>query len=92
MNLMHEKWVRDDLRDRSHIPHALKVFDENIEAGIRRFRDGELSAWDIADSQWRARIKVWSRNPNLWNADMWGPPPGAEGCRAPHSILAEVRA
>jgi hypothetical protein len=92
MNLMHEKWGRDELRDRSHIPHALKVFDENIEAGIRRAKDGALSAWDMAESQWRARVKGWLKRPELWNADMWGPPPGVEGCRAPRSVLVEVRA
>jgi hypothetical protein len=92
MNLMHEKWLRDDLRDRSHIPHSLKQFNENIEAGIRRHQQGEETFWEMADSQWRSRVKGWSKNPQLWNADMWGPSPGDPACRAPRSIMAEVNA
>ena len=86
---MHEKWLRDDLRDRSDIPHSLKVFDGNIECAIHRHRDGEMSVWEAADSQWRARVKAWARK-RFWFADMWGPPPDDPACRAPNSVLAEV--
>jgi hypothetical protein len=91
MNIMHELWTRDNLRDRSHIPHSLKVFDENIEAGIRRHKGGgDWSASDMVDSLWRARLRVWTESPSWWNHDMWGPPPGTPGCRAPRAVIAEA--
>jgi hypothetical protein len=89
MNLMHERWLRDDLHDRSHIPHSLKVFDENIEVAIRRAQDGEMSTCDVGESQWRARLKGWKRNSGLWNENQWGPPPNVTGCRAPRSLVGE---
>jgi hypothetical protein len=92
MNLMHEKWLRDQLRDRSHIPHCLKVFDENIEAGIRHQKQGDVTTWEMADSQWRSRLKVWIMRPDLWRTEMWGPPPGDSACRAPRSVMVEVSA
>jgi hypothetical protein len=90
MNIMRERWLRDDIKDRSHIPHSLKVFDENIEVAIRRAKDGEISAWDVADTQWRARIKGWIKNPFRWVENMWGPPPNHPECRAPLSLITEA--
>lgn len=90
MSIMHEKWLRDDLRDRSHIPHSLKLFDENIEAGIRRANGDEVTPWDMEESKWRSRIKGWKRNPDFWNVDMWGPRPNQLGCRAPCALLKEA--
>jgi hypothetical protein len=90
MNLMHERWLRDTIKDKSHIPHSLKVFDENIEAAIRRAKGGDVSSWDLAESQWRARIKGWINNPLRWTENMWGPPPNHPGCRAPASLINEL--
>lgn len=87
---MHERWLRDEIKDRSHIPHSLKVFDENIEVAVRRAKDGEVTPWDLIESQWRARIIGWKKNPVHWQDNMWGPPPDQAGCRAPSSLLNEL--
>lgn len=89
MNLMHERWMRDDLKDRAHIPHSLKVFDEAIDSAIRRARDGEVSTWDLEDSRWRARLTGWKRKSSFWLEDHWGPPPGSPGCRVPGAVRRE---
>lgn len=93
MTYMHEKWMGNhDLSDRSKIPHSLKLFDENIEAAIRRVAAGgaEVDMWEQAQSQWRARISFWLKKPESWRVEMWGEPPGHSDCRAPHSLLAEL--
>ena len=90
MSIMHEKWLRYDLRDRAHIPHSLKVSDENIEAGIRRAQGEEVTTWDMEESKWRSRVKGWRRNPAFWNAEIWGPHPDQPGCRAPRSLLKDA--
>jgi hypothetical protein len=90
MNVMHEKWLRDDLRERSHFPHSLKLFDENMEAAIRRAHGDEVTTWDMEESKWRSRLKGWKRNPTFWNVENWGPRPDQPGCRAPRSLLAEA--
>jgi len=89
MNLLHERWLRDAIKDRSHIPHSLKLFDENIEVAIRRAKMGELSTWEISDNQWAARLRGWKKNSAHWIENMWGPPPNHPGCRAPDSLLNE---
>jgi len=93
MNWMHEKFLRfGNAKDRSYLPSALKVFNDNIETAIRRHQNGgQLDEWDRRDSQWRARVKGWARNPRLWRQDMWGPPPGQPGCRLPRSVLVELK-
>lgn len=90
---MHERWLHQhDLSDRSNIPGCLKIFDENIESAIRRQLAGgaELDVWEQVDSQWRARVKGWIKNPNAWNIDMWGPLPNANDCRVPKRVIAEL--
>ena len=89
-NLMHERWLRDDLKDRSHIPHSLKIFDENIDIAIRRAKVGEQTAWETSEIQWVARLRGWKKNPKRWIENMWGPPPNQTGCRAPESLLREL--
>ena len=90
MNILHEKWLRDDLKDRSHIPHSLKPFDENIESAIRRHTQGDVTQWDIEESKWRSRIAGWLKKPSLWNQNMWGPSPDNLACRAPKALIREA--
>src|SRR5690348_1460581 len=90
MAWMHEKYLRSGhLHDRSFIPHSLKVFDENIAAAIRVMKAGGTDESEIVYSQWRARVKGWKKNADLWRTEHWGPAPGSYGCRVPKSILAE---
>jgi hypothetical protein len=87
MSLMHERWLRDEIKNRSNIPHSLKVFNDEIEAAIHRVKHGELSTWELSDSLWLARLRGWKKNPDLWPDNMWGPPPGHPQCRAPKRLM-----
>lgn len=88
MTWMHEKFLRfGEAKDRSYLPASLKVFDENIEAAIRRSQSGGQSEfWEGEISRWRARLKGWQKNPTLWNENQWGPPPDADGNRLPKEL------
>jgi hypothetical protein len=91
MSWMHEKHLRwHDKGDRTNVPGSLKVFDENIEAAIRRVAtgSGDMDEWERSDSQWRARVKMFVGN-RYWLEDHWGAPPGQPGCRVPQSIMRE---
>jgi hypothetical protein len=92
MNAMHERHLRIvDKEDRSNIPGTMKVFTENIEAALRRQSGEEVDSADKAYSQWRSRVKGWKSNVDLWRLEHWGPPPFADGCRVPKSVLAEFQ-
>jgi hypothetical protein len=88
MAWMHEKYLRSGhLRDRSFIPHSLKVFDENIAAAVRVIKAGGVDETEAVYSQWCARVHGWKRNPKTWRTEHWGPAPGEAGCRVPASLL-----
>ena len=91
MSWMHEKHVRGhDRKDRTNVPGSLKVFDDNVEAAVRRVKGiGQIDAWEADLSLWRSRLKGWKKFPQLWRTEMWGPPPFEAGCRAPKSMLHE---
>jgi len=89
MSWMHEKHLRgQNQKDRKNVPGSLKLFDENVVAAIRRVKGGgQTDAWEASLSLWRSRLKGWSKAPQLWRIEMWGPPPFEEGCRVPKSVL-----
>jgi hypothetical protein len=89
MTRMHEKSVRqNDLR--AFLPRALKVFDENIAAAIRRQSGGEVSMWDIEESRWRSRLLAYRKNPESWNVEQWGYTPLSAYCSAPKRLIREI--
>jgi hypothetical protein len=92
MNWMHEKFLRyGHAKDRSYLPASLKVFNENIEAAIRKSKgDGAFDEWEKEISKWRSRCKGWKRKKSLWRHEMWGPEPFEKGSRIPKSILMEL--
>jgi hypothetical protein len=91
MNWMHEKFLRfGEGKDRSYLPASLKVFDENIEAAIRRIKTGgQTEPWEGEISKWRSRCKSWKKN-TLWLTEHWGPKPFEAGCRVPRQVLEEL--
>lgn len=93
MNWMHEKFLRfGNGKDRQYLPASLKVFDENIEAAIRRSKGGGQSEfWENGLSQWRSRCRGWLKDKSLWRENMWGAPPFENGTRVPKSVLDELK-
>lgn len=51
--------------------------------------NGSGNAEDQQMKQWRARVGNFVRH-KLWQEDLWGPKPGAPGCKAPPEIVAEL--
>lgn len=91
MTYLHERFLRvQDKRDRSLIPHSLKLFDENIEAALRRQKGETVDLWEAELSRWRARCKFWVKNHLSWRESMWGPAPFENGTRVPGAILREI--
>jgi hypothetical protein len=92
MSWMHEKFLRfGNAKDRSYLPASLKVFNENIEAALRRQKSGgQTDETEKAYSLWRSRCKGWLKDKRLWQINMWGPEPFQEGNRVPKSILQEL--
>jgi len=91
MSLMHERWLRDDVDDRSNLPNSLKVFDEDIRIALIRLKGNELSHWDKEESKWLARLNGFKKNQAHWNVDMWGERPDHPDCRAPQHLLIELK-
>lgn len=91
MTWMHEKFLRfGGAKDRSYLPAALKVFDENIETAIRKVMNGgHFDIWENEVVKWRARCKAWKKHPELWRFEDWGPEPLKRGCRVPRDVLME---
>jgi hypothetical protein len=91
MNAMHERHLHAvDKNDRTNVPGTMKVFTENVEAALRRESGKEIDASEKWYSQWRSRLTPWKKN-KLWLNEMWGPRPNQAGCRAPKSLLSEIR-
>lgn len=88
MEYMHERHLRVEFQnDRANVPHALKIFDDNIFNALRREGvGGVIDAWEAAESQWRARMAGWKKK-KVWLREMWGPAPGENGCRVPKRFL-----
>lgn len=88
MAMMHERFLRNiDRNDRRNVPAVLSIFEENIYGALRRDGiGGVIDRWEQNESQWRARLMAFHRS-DLWNEDMWGPKPGAPGCRVPKALL-----
>jgi hypothetical protein len=93
MSWMHEKFLRfGDGKDRRYLPTSLKVFNENIETAIRRMQNGgHFDTWESEILKWRSRCKGWKKDPNLWRAESWGPPPFHDGCMVPREVLKELK-
>ena len=93
MNWMHEKFLRfGNGKDRQYLPASLKVFDENIEAAIRRAKNGGQSDfWERGIAQWRARCNGWIKDKSLWRENSWGAEPFKEGNRVPKQVLDELK-
>lgn len=93
MTWMHEKFLRfGNGKDRQYLPASLKVFDENIEAAIRRAKNGgQTEFWEGEISKWRARCKGWLKDKALWRENMWGVEPFKEGNRIPRQVLDEIK-
>lgn len=93
MSWMHEKFLRyGQAKERSYLPASLKVFDENIEAAIRKQKGGgQTEFWETEISRWRSRCRGWKRNPQLWNSNQWGPAPFEAGSRIPKAVMEELR-
>lgn len=90
MSKMHERFLHNN-QDRKHVPCSLKVFSENIDAAIHRYkRGGNYDVWENQDLQWRSRVKGWMKRPELWQIEHWGPAPGKIDCRVPKSVLREL--
>lgn len=91
MNWMHEKFLRyGQGKDRSYLPASLKVFNDNIEAAIRKSKGYEVDNFDKSMSLWRSRCLAWKKNQKLWIVNMWGPPPSEKNNRVPHLIVEEL--
>jgi hypothetical protein len=90
MSRLHERFLRNN-QDRQYVPHSLKVFDDNIRtANHRQARGGNYDTWENEELRWRSRVKGWMKQPNLWQADHWGPTPGQSGCRMPRAVMKEM--
>ena len=88
MSWMHEKFLHwHNSQDRKLIPHSLKVFNENIEAAIRKSTGEEMDEWEKTISLWRARYRGWIKNKSHWQREMWGPEPDEKGTRVPKSLM-----
>lgn len=89
MNWMHEKFVRyGNGKDRSYLPAALKVFDENIETALNKQKNGgHFDNFETEILRWRSRCKSWQKNPNSWIENSWGPKPNEAGNRVPGEVL-----
>ncbi|MDE2099114.1 MAG: hypothetical protein KGL39_17805, partial [Patescibacteria group bacterium] len=92
MNWMHEKFLRyGNGKDRKYFPGTLKLFNENIESAMRKYKNGgQFDEAERSDSRWRARCKAWMKNPNLWQENQWGSAPNTLTTRVPKTIIKEL--
>ncbi|CAM5999264.1 unnamed protein product [Sphagnum balticum] len=95
MSRMHERWLRRPESDRYEIPVGISVFDENLEAAIRRASGVELDEAEKSEALWRNRFRGWLKG-YPWYENMWGSPPLTEDgsiskkCRIPMHIIEEI--
>lgn len=90
MSYMHEKSLSWG-KEKDNTPWSLHLFTDNILRAAMRFNGAgeEMPQWAQSESQWRARLSSFKKNPELWNADQWGEPPGSDYCRVEPRLLSE---